>query len=163
MRGDRIGFVNQTLTYMSKGLSYFLGIVTGVLLTLGFFAIKANSSKQDGENAPKTEKEAKLPDGVTMLDEPVPFNEAKNFQVLQVVFEDAALAQSEKKMQYTGSIYYTDPIVLIVADEKNTFYDDQIVEAPKDCKVIQVGTYNYKSQLGWKTVPIIRFAKATER
>lgn len=147
---------------MSKGLSYFLGIVTGILLTLGFFAVKAYTQSQ-GENGTQTEKEAKLPDGVTMLDEPVPFNEAKNFQVLQVVFEDAALAQSEKKMQYTGSIYYTDPVVLIVADEKNTFYDDQIVKAPKDCKVIQVGTYNYKTQMGWKTVPIIRFDKATER
>ena len=147
---------------MSKGLSYFLGIVTGILLTLGFFAVKAYTQSQD-ENGTQTEKEAKLPDGVTLLDEPVPFNEAKNFQVLQVVFEDAALAQSEKKMQYTGSIYYTDPVVLIVADEKNTFYDDQIVKAPKDCKVIQVGTYNYKTQMGWKTVPIIRFAKATDR
>jgi hypothetical protein len=147
---------------MSKGLSYFLGIVTGILLTLGFFAVKAYTQSQC-ENGPQTEEETKLPDGVTMLDEPVPFNEAKNFQVLQVVFEDAALAQSEKKMQYTGSIYYTDPVVLIVADEKNTFYDDQIVKAPKDCKVIQVGTYNYKTQMGWKTVPIIRFAKATER
>ena len=82
---------------MSKGLSYFLGIVTGVLLTLGFFAVKANSSKQDGENAPKTEKEAKLPDGVTMLDEPVPFNEAKNFQVLQVVYSKMLLLRSQKK------------------------------------------------------------------
>ena len=82
---------------MSKGLSYFLGIVTGILLTLGFFAVKAYTQSQD-ENGTQTEKEAKLPDGVTLLDEPVPFNEAKNFQVLQVVFEDAALAQSEKKM-----------------------------------------------------------------
>lgn len=148
---------------MSKGLSYFLGIVTGILLTLGFFAVKAYVPKQDGDEGTQTEQEAKLPDGVTMLDEPVPFNEAKNFQVLQVVFEDAALAQSEKKMQYTGTTYYTDPVVLIVADEKNTFYDDQIVKAPKDCKVIQVGTYNYKTQMGWKTVPIIRFVKATDR
>ncbi len=148
---------------MSKGLSYFLGIVTGILLTLGFFAVNAYVPKQNGEEGTQTEQEAKLPDGVTMLDEPVPFNEAKNFQVLQVVFEDAALAQSEKKMQYTGTIYYTDPVVLIVADEKNTFYDDQIVRAPKDCKVIQVGTYNYKTQMGWKTVPIIRFVKATDR
>ena len=148
---------------MSKGLSYFLGIVTGILLTLGFFAVNAYVPKQNGEEGTQTEQEAKLPDGVTMLDEPVPFNEAKNFQVLQVVFEDAALAQSEKKMQYTGTIYYTDPVVLIVADEKNTLYDDQIVRAPKDCKVIQVGTYNYKTQMGWKTVPIIRFVKATDR
>ena len=148
---------------MSKGLTYFLGILTGVLLTLGFFAIKSYSSKVGAGDGVETEEKAKLPDGVTMLDEPVPFNEAKNFQVLQVVFEDAALAQSEKKMQYSGSTYYTDPVVLIVADEKNTFYDDQIVKAPKDCKVVQVGTYNYKTQMGWKTVPIIRFVKGELR
>ena len=92
---------------MSKGLTYFLGILTGVLLTLGFFAVKSYTSKDKTDGGVKTEESAKLPDGVTMLDEPVPFNEAKNFQVLQVVFEDAALAQSEKKMQYTGSTYYT--------------------------------------------------------
>ena len=148
---------------MSKGLTYFLGILTGILLTLGFFAVRSYSSKSEADGGTKPEKQAKLPDGVTMLDEPVPFTEAKNFQVLQVVFEDAALAQSEKKMQYTGSTYYTDPVVLIVADQKNTFYDDQIVKAPKDCKVVQVGTYNYQTKMGWKTVPIIRFAKAQER
>ena len=148
---------------MSKGLTYFLGILTGVLLTLGFFAVKSYTSKDKTDGDVKTEESAKLPDGVTMLDETVPFNEAKNFQILQVVFEDAALAQSEKKMQYTGSTYYTDPVVLIVADQKNTFYDDQIVKAPKDCKVVQVGTYNYQTKMGWKTVPIIRFVKAQER
>lgn len=141
---------------MGKGLTYFLGILTGILLTLGFFALKNSSPKQEGENSNKTEKQAELPDGVTMLDEPVPFTEAKNFQIMQVVFNDAALAQSEKKMQYTGTTYYTDPVVLIVADKENTFYDDQIIKAPRDSKVMQVGTYQYKTQMGWKTVPIIR-------
>ena len=144
---------------MSKGLSYFLGILTGVLLTIGFLAIRNATSKDDAAGNTGTEKQAKLPEGVTMLDEPIPFTEAKNFEILQVVFEDAALAQSEKKMQYTGSIYYTDPVVLIVADQKNTFYDDQIVKCPKDSKVMQVGTYQYQTQMGWKTVPIVRFAK----
>jgi hypothetical protein len=141
---------------MGKGLTYFLGILTGILLTLGFFALKNSFPKQEGENSNKTEKQAELPDGVTMLDEPVPFTEAKNFQIMQVVFNDAALAQSEKKMQYTGTTYYTDPVVLIVADKENTFYDDQIIKAPRDSKVMQVGTYQYKTQMGWKTVPIIR-------
>ena len=144
---------------MSKGLSYFLGILTGVLLTIGFLAIRNVTSKDDAAGNTGTEKQAKLPEGVTMLDEPIPFTEAKNFEILQVVFEDAALAQSEKKMQYTGSIYYTDPVVLIVADQKNTFYDDQIVKCPKDSKVMQVGTYQYQTQMGWKTVPIVRFVK----
>ena len=144
---------------MSKGLTYFLGILTGVVLTIGFLVVRNITSKDGAEGTEKTEKQAKLPEGVTMLDEPIPFTEAKNFEVLQVVFEDAALAQSEKKMQYTGSIYYTDPVVLIVADQKNTFYDDQIVKCPKDSKVMQVGTYQYQTQMGWKTVPIVRFVK----
>lgn len=144
---------------MSKGLSFFLGIVTGILLTLGFFAVRAYTSKKGGDVSTTTEQQAKLPDGVTMLDRPVPFTEAKNFEVVQVVFDDAALAQSEKKLQYAETIY-TDPVVLIVADQKNTFYDNQIVKAPKDCDVIQIGTYKYQSQLGWRTVPIIRFVKA---
>ena len=144
---------------MSKGLSYFLGILTGILLTIGFLAIRNATSKDDAAGTAGTEKQAKLPEGVTMLDNPIPFTEAKNFEILQVVFEDAALAQSEKKMQYTGSIYYTDPVVLIVADQKNTFYDDQIVKCPKDSKVMQVGTYQYQTQMGWKTVPIVRFVK----
>ena len=144
---------------MSKGLSYFLGILTGILLTIGFLAIRNATLKDDAAGTAGTEKQAKLPEGVTMLDEPIPFTEAKNFEILQVVFEDAALAQSEKKMQYTGSIYYTDPVVLIVADQKNTFYDDQIVKCPKDSKVMQVGTYQYQTQMGWKTVPIVRFVK----
>ena len=143
---------------MKKGLFYFLGIVTGILLTLGFFAIKSNKSKQGAEDVPTTEKEAKLPKGINMLDEPVPFTEASNFQVLQVVFEDAALAQSENHFGLSG-YYFGDPVVLIVSDQKNTFYDNQIVNAPKDCKVMQVGTYNYHSQMGRKTVPIVRFIK----
>lgn len=144
---------------MKKGLVFVLGILTGILLTIGFFAVRNYSQNHKGSSGEVTEKQAKLPDGVTMLDNPVPFNEAKNFQVLQVVFNDAALAQSERRMEYSGSIYYTDPIVLIVADQENTFYDDQIVKAPKGSKVMQVGTYNYQTKMGWKTVPIVRFVE----
>lgn len=132
---------------MSKGLSFFLGIVTGILLTLGYFVVKANTG----------EKKGKIPNGITKLETPIPFTEARNFEVIQVVSVDAALAHSEKK--YWDSVYYTDPVVLIIADQKNSFYDNQIVKAPKDCKVMQVGTYSYQSSLGPKTVPIIRFVK----
>ena len=143
---------------MSKGLHYILGILTGVLLTLVFFQVR-NVISRNGASTESTEKQAKLPEGVTMLDEPIPFTEAKNFEILQVVFDDAALAQLERRMQYTGSIYYDDPVVLIVADQNNIFYDDQIVKCPKDSKVMQIGTYQYKAKMGWKTVPIIHFTK----
>ena len=139
---------------MSKGLSYILGILTGILLTLGAIAIINNT----GENGVSKEKKAKLPDGVTMLDEPIPFTEARNFKIMQVIFKDAALAQSEEILGYDHS-YYSDPVVLIVADQENTFYDDQIIKTPQNGKVMQIGTYKYKTPMGWKTVPIIHISE----
>lgn|GEM_PF-612552 len=145
---------------MSKGLTFFLGIVTGVLLTFGICTAIYYSKNHGDEGVEMTKEEkAKLPEGMTKLDEPIPFTEARNFKILQVVFNDAALANSEKKFQYSHDSYYTDPVVLIVADQANTFYDDQIVKAPNDCKVMQVGTFKYESGLGWRTVPVIRFVK----
>lgn len=32
-------------------------------------------------------------------------------------------------MQYNGSTYYTDPIILIISAQENTFYDNQIIKA----------------------------------
>ena len=142
---------------MSKGLAYFLGILTGVVLTIGGLAIAGSViNKGDDQNTTSNSK-AKLPDGVTMLDEPVPFTEARNFEIMQVVFTDGALAQSEQKRTYSSTPYYSDPIVLLLSDTDNAFYDDQIVKAPKDSKVMQVGTYKYETKIGWKTVPIIKF------
>lgn len=144
---------------MSKGLSYILGILTGILLTLGAIAIIAHTRNNSGENGVSKEKKAKLPDGVTMLDEPIPFTEAKNFKILQVVFEDAALAQSEERIGLSSHVYYGDPVVLIVTEQHNTFYDDQIIKTPKNGKVMQIGTYKYQTKMGWKTVPIIHITE----
>ena len=94
-----------------------------------------------------------------MLDEPIPFADTRSFKVLQVISDDAALASSGEQRQYSSYIHYSDPYVLIVSDQKNTFYDNQIVNVPYNCNVMQVGTYNYNSQMGPRTVPIIRFVR----
>lgn len=143
---------------MRKGLSYILGIVTGILLTLGAIAIIEHTRNNSGDNGVSKEKKAKLPDGMTMLDEPIPFTEARNFKIMQVIFGDAALAQSEEILEYGDSIY-SDPVVLIVSDQKNTFYDDQIIKTSKNGKVMQIGTYKYETRMGWKTVPIIHITE----
>lgn len=145
---------------MSKGISFFLGTITGVLLTLGFFAVKGIITNGGTSSIEITGKTTNLPDGVTMLDKPIPFSGSKNFKVLQVVMQNGALAHSEK-IEY-GSKIYTDPVVLIVTEKGNAFYDDQVVQCPKDGKAVQIGTYNYLSNLGRKTVPIIRFVKVQE-
>ena len=81
---------------MSKGLSYFLGVVTGILLTFGFLAVRAYTAKESGKGEMKTEKQAKLPDGVTMLETPVPFTEAKTLRFCRS-FSTTLLSLSQNK------------------------------------------------------------------
>lgn len=143
---------------MSKGLTFFLGIITGAVLTIIILAIIAATLKDDSSGLGQTVKGNNLPDGVTLLEEPIAFTEANNFKVMQVIFNDSALAQSEAEIYGLDSIF-SDPIVLIVADQQNTFYDGQIVKCPNNSQVMQVGTYKYQTRLGWKTVPIVKFIK----
>lgn len=139
---------------MKKGLVYFLGVITGMLLMLviSFIIYFATNENTNGD-------ESRLfTDGVTnFLDEPIPFTEAKNFQVWKVVYSNGALAHSRVKKG--GDYYYTNPLVLFISDKENSLYDGQIIEAPNGSKVFQIGTYKYQTQKGVNTVPIVRFIK----
>ena len=119
---------------------------------------KDDSTVADAGTSPVTEspeKQPQLPEDVTWLDDPIPFTEADNFKIIQVVYENAALALTQKR--YLGAVY-SEPVVLIVSQQKNTFYDDQIVKCPEDREVMQIGTYKYQSRNNnWKTVPVILF------
>ena len=77
--------------------------------------------------------------------------------MLQVVSGRAALAQSGKRMPYTGETYYSDPVVLLVSDRADAFYDGQAVACPEGRAPVRTGTYRYKSKGGWRTVPVVRF------
>lgn len=35
--------------------------------------------------------------------------------------------------------------------------DDQVIEVPEGMKVVQIGTFRYKTRLGDKTVPVVKF------
>lgn len=49
------------------------------------------------------------------------------------------------------------PIVFLVADGDEQFYDDQVVTVPNGKSAKQIGTYSYESKGGERTVPIIKF------
>lgn len=90
---------------------------------------------------------------ITYADQPSNFTDAAKFEVFQVL-GDGALARCEKN-EY-GVSTYTGPIIYLVPDGQTQYYDDQVISVPKGKKAMQVGTYRYQSQMGVKTVPVIK-------
>jgi hypothetical protein len=131
---------------MKKGLIFFLGMITGVLLFV-FVAMlfMLPNSQETGED-----------DNISLFATPGETMNLKSFEIMQVLPNGSALANSSEKAktQYT---YYGSPIVLFPAQEGTEYYDDQIIEVPAKKVVRPVGTYKYKSAVGDKTVPIVKF------
>lgn len=129
---------------MSKALSFFLGIITGVLLTLVtlFIIGKAIGAGQGSSD-----------DGITMFEQPGDIIPAKKFEVLQVV-PNGALAHSEETE--FGVSTFTGPIVLLLSEGQNTYYDGEVITVPKGKAVRQIGSYQYETRMGYKTVPIVQ-------
>ena len=91
--------------------------------------------------------------GIRIAKQKTKFTVANKFEVFQS-FEDGALATSEVK-DYVST--FTGPVVFLVAEENEQFYDGQIVTIPKGKSAMQIGTYSYESKAGVHTVPIIAF------
>ena len=118
--------------------SFFIGMLSGVVLTIVALVVIAFVSKKASED-----------DAVQRLEKPVSYENKKitSFKVFQVIGEDAALAKeiSDKELD----MYLGNTVVLIGKD----FYSDQVItiKNPK-----RIGTYSYTNNGGMpKTVPII--------
>ena len=126
---------------MKKGLIFVLGMITGCLLTcIVLFFIGRTMAASEETN-------------VTYSEQPVAFTEASKFEVFQVL-ENGALAHCEK-LSY-GSSSFFGPIVYLMSDGQNLYYDEQVIAVPKGKRAMQVGTYKYQSQMGVKTVPALK-------
>ena len=123
---------------MKKGLIFFLGIITGCVLTIIALFVIADSAESN----------------ITIAEHQKEFKYASRFEVFQVL-GDGALANCEE--QGFLSSYFTGPVVYILSDGQNLFYDDQIIDIPTGKKAIQIGTYRYQSKSGEKVVPVIEF------
>lgn len=126
---------------MKKGLIFFLGMVTGCLLTFGGLFVVASVQNSSEET------------NVTYAVQPTVFTDASKFEVFQVL-GDGALAKCENR-EY-GVSTYTGPIVYLVSDGQTQYYDDQVISVPKGKNAMQIGTYRYQSQMGVRTVPVIK-------
>ena len=118
--------------------SFFIGMLSGVVLTIVALVVIAFVSQKNNED-----------DAIQRLEKPVSYENKKetSFKVFQVIGEDAALAKeiSDKELD----MYLGNTVVLIGKD----FYSDQVItiKNPK-----RIGTYSYTNNGGMpKTVPII--------
>ena len=130
---------------MKKGLVFFLGMLTGCVLTIAALLYIVKVYDVDDNS------------GLTIYEQPAGAINSYSFEVLQVLSNGNALADSENP-DWRDS--YTGPVVLLLADENSHYYDDQIVKVPKGMSARQVGTYQYKTNGGMhKTVPVVRIMK----
>lgn len=127
---------------MKKELVFFLGMITGCVLTIAalFYVAKVNGAGGDS--------------GLTLYEQPVGTINSYSFEVLQVLPNGNALAYTEDPDRRDS---YTGPVVLLLADESSHYYDEQIVKVPKGKSARQVGTYQYETNGGMhRTVPVVR-------
>jgi len=130
---------------MNKNWIYFIGgVVVGIILTIvTLFFIGANIIQEQEEEDQKT----------TMFEEPGDVIDVKSFKVFQVVEEGKALVHGESE---SSSGLYIGAVYMLTNDEGKLYYDDEILKVSKGKEARQIGIFEYKANLGQKTVPIVR-------
>lgn len=125
-------------TRIKSCLYYVGGIITGIVLSFAFLFAFANKTSNDG---------------LVMFDSPQQEIDANYFNVFQVISGgSAALATVPFPYENYG-------MVVLFPKQQGfpSFYDDQNIEIPENKKVMQVGTYTYKTRDELqKTVPVVR-------
>ena len=119
--------------------SFFLGVATGIVLTLATLFVIAFINHNLEDNDP-----------VQYLEKPVSYENKKetSFKVLQVL-GNAALA-TEASDKIGSDVFYYGNTVLVLGEN---FYTDQVVTVKNPQRV---GTYSYTNNGGMPmTVPVI--------
>ena len=119
-------------------LIYLAGFMTAVIL----FAIIGQSDSTPNINTTRQ--------GLTIFQEDGnPINETQ-FKVIQVLEPNLAIASGKG----SGTSVFIGITVLLMGDEGRYFYDDEVIVLSSNPS--QIGSYQYNSQSGRKTIPVIR-------
>ena len=121
-------------------LTYVGGIVTGIILMF-VFAMIVGSTRQRQANS--------IDRDVVMFEKPHQVIKATKLEVMQVLPDGSALATVDI-MEDNGGM-----VVMFLAEDDVSYFDDQKINVPSDKCLRQVGTYTYESKLGVKTVPVV--------
>ncbi len=127
---------------MLKNILIFIAGMVTMLILMVLFGIAVNSSSNSGYP------------GLTIFEEEGKCTGARQIQIMQTLEPNMALAHAKTQ---PNVIYDPNEIlVLLLGDEKASYYDDQKINVPKGMCAKQVGTYQYQSrELGMKTVPAV--------
>ena len=124
--------------------SFFLGLVTGVILTFCVLFVIALVNRNSEET-----------DQIQYLEQPVSYENKKvtSFKVFQVL-GNAALANEISNKEYK---WYHGNTVMILGED---FYSDQVVTIKNPQRV---GTYSYTNNGGMPmTVPVLELPSSTK-
>lgn len=114
-------------------LIYIGGIVTGIILTFAYFHLSSTNTN----------------DKLVMFDEPRQEIYAKVFEIMQVLPNGNALATVDSSINY-------GMVVLFLAGNETSYYDDQKIYVSSDMRVMQVGTFRYMTREEMvKAVPVV--------
>jgi len=129
---------------MKKWIIFLLGFITGIAFTFVVSFIIASGSNSNGNR-------------MTFFEEPGECLSINNFEVMQVVGEGCALAHEVKWDSFLERYTSTDLLVLIINDNDEYYYDNQIIKVPLGKCMRQVGIYKYPTKMEIeKTVPIVK-------
>ncbi len=129
---------------MKNFLIFLAGFVSSIICLFLISLAVASGANDDPQGIP----------GLTMFEQPADIIPSDSFEVLQVVTGGNALANAGEK-SYGGNYTYYGMVVLFIADENTHYYDDQIISVPRGKCVRQIGTYQYETKMGYKTVPAV--------
>jgi len=88
--------------------------------------------------------------GLTIFQEEGNHINETQFKVFQVLEPNLALANGKG----SGTYVFNGIIVLLMGSEGKYFYDDEVIELSSNPN--QAGSFQYESQNGRRTVPVIR-------
>jgi hypothetical protein len=128
---------------MKKWIVFLLGFIAGVVFTfIGILILGANSNNSN--------------DGITLFEQPGDCLSENQFEVIQALGENYALAYEQEYDNHLNSYLSTDLLVLITNNEGEYYYDNQKINVPKDKCMRQIGIYEYITNSGLqKTVPVV--------
>lgn len=133
---------------MNKWLIFLGGFVVGVVFTIAGLYVLFHETEEGLPTNTGIE-------GVTMFDEPGEIINENQFQVFQVIAENAALVTSNSlESDSYGTVF------AIMNREDHYYYDNEQIKVPKNKVVRQVGIYKYHAKSDIiKTVPIIKIVE----
>ena len=135
---------------MKKGLVYFLGVLTGAVLTIAiFYVLGLRMQNSNAQQNPQIFAQA----GEAM--------NLRSFQVFQVLPDGCALAKAVEKADTNDSFDFLGLIepaitVLLIPVANKVYYDKMVINVSKEKIIRHIGTYRYTSTSGEiLTVPVV--------